>query len=119
MITDSRIVQSVELDTESWHSVAQRGVLPPSASVFISGYTSSAFRIAEFIALEHNMSRVLVIGSDSQVSREVGSALSATGFPMEYSAGHANVLQRLRKQSFGVVITSLLLPTIASSAVSS
>ena len=52
------------------------------------------------------MSRVLVIGSDSQVSREIGSALSATGFPMEYSAGHADALQRLRMRSFGVVITS-------------
>ncbi|MGA3318104.1 MAG: hypothetical protein ABSC64_16910 [Candidatus Korobacteraceae bacterium] len=43
------------------------------------------------------MSRVLVIGSDSQVNREIGSALSATGFPMEYSAGHADALQRLRR----------------------
>jgi anti-sigma regulatory factor (Ser/Thr protein kinase)/ActR/RegA family two-component response regulator len=52
------------------------------------------------------MSRVLVIGSDSQVSREIGGALSASGFPMEYSAGHADALQRLRMRSFGVVITS-------------
>jgi hypothetical protein len=35
------------------------------------------------------MSRVLVIGSDNQVSREIGSALPAAGFPIEYSAGHA------------------------------
>ena len=52
------------------------------------------------------MSRVLVIGSETQVSREIVSALSATGFPMEYSAGHADALQRLRMRSFGVVITS-------------
>lgn len=52
------------------------------------------------------MSRVLVIGSHSQVSREIGEALSAADFPMEYSAGHADTLRRLRMQSFGVVITS-------------
>ena len=52
------------------------------------------------------MSRVLVIDSDAQVSREIGRALSAAGFPMEYSAGHADALQRLRVRSFGVVITN-------------
>jgi anti-sigma regulatory factor (Ser/Thr protein kinase)/ActR/RegA family two-component response regulator len=52
------------------------------------------------------MSRVLVIGNQTQVSREVGSALSAAGLPLEYSAGHADTLQRLRKRSFGVVITN-------------
>ncbi len=52
------------------------------------------------------MSRVLVIGSDAQVSREIASALSSAGFPMEYSAGNADALQRLRMRSFGVVITS-------------
>src|SRR5271156_2366869 len=52
------------------------------------------------------MSRVLVIGSHIQVSREIGGALSAADFPMEYSAGHADALQRLRMRSFGVVITS-------------
>jgi DNA-binding NarL/FixJ family response regulator len=51
------------------------------------------------------MSRVLVIGSHIQVSREIGAALSAADFPMEYSAGHADALQRLRMRSFGVVIT--------------
>ena len=50
------------------------------------------------------MSRVLVIG-DCNVSREIGDALSAADFPMEYSAGHADALQRLRARSFGVVIT--------------
>ena len=52
------------------------------------------------------MSRVLVIGSGNKVSREIGDALSAAAFPMEYSAGHADALQRLRMRSFGVVITS-------------
>jgi anti-sigma regulatory factor (Ser/Thr protein kinase) len=52
------------------------------------------------------MSRVLVIGSEAQVSREIGEALSAADFPMEYSAGHADALQRLRMRSFGIVITS-------------
>jgi hypothetical protein len=52
------------------------------------------------------MSRVLVIGSEAQVSREIGAALSAADFPMEYSAGHADALQRLRVRSFGIVITS-------------
>ena len=52
------------------------------------------------------MSRVLVIGSHSQISREIGGALSAAGLPLEYSAGNADALQRLRMRSFGVVITS-------------
>jgi anti-sigma regulatory factor (Ser/Thr protein kinase) len=52
------------------------------------------------------MSRVLVIGSEAQVSREIGEALSAADFPMEYSAGDADTLQRLRVRSFGVVITN-------------
>ncbi len=52
------------------------------------------------------MSRVLVIGSQAQVSREIGDALTAADLPMEYSAGHADALQRLRMRSFGVVITS-------------
>ena len=52
------------------------------------------------------MSRVLVIGSEAQVSREIGGALSAADFPMGYSAGHADALQRLRVRSFGIVITS-------------
>ncbi|MGB0123793.1 MAG: ATP-binding protein [Silvibacterium sp.] len=52
------------------------------------------------------MSRVLLIGSQTDVSREIGDALSAARLPMEYSAGHADALQRLRARSFGVVITS-------------
>jgi DNA-binding NarL/FixJ family response regulator len=52
------------------------------------------------------MSRVLVIGSHAEVSREIGDALSAAELPMEYAAGHADALHRLRMRSFGVVITS-------------
>jgi anti-sigma regulatory factor (Ser/Thr protein kinase)/ActR/RegA family two-component response regulator len=52
------------------------------------------------------MSRVLVIGNEAQVSREIGDALSTADFPMEYSAGYADTLQRLRVRSFGVVITN-------------
>jgi anti-sigma regulatory factor (Ser/Thr protein kinase) len=52
------------------------------------------------------MSRVLVIGNHSQISREIGGALSAAGLPLEYSAGNADALQRLRMRSFGVVITN-------------
>ena len=52
------------------------------------------------------MSRVLVIGTDTPVSREIGDALSAAAFPLEYAAGDADALQRLRMRSFGVVITS-------------
>lgn len=51
------------------------------------------------------MSRILVIGNDTQVSREIGDSLCAVDLPMEYSAGHADTLQRLRMRSFGVVIT--------------
>jgi DNA-binding NarL/FixJ family response regulator len=52
------------------------------------------------------MSRVLIIGSHTQVGREIGDALSAADLPLEYSVGSADALQRLRAQSFGVVITS-------------
>ena len=52
------------------------------------------------------MSRVLVIGNDAQVSREIGAALVAANCPMEYAVGYADALQRLRKRAFGVVITS-------------
>jgi anti-sigma regulatory factor (Ser/Thr protein kinase) len=52
------------------------------------------------------MSRVLVIGNHTQVGREIGEALAANDFPMEYSVGHADALQRLRMRSFGVVITN-------------
>jgi len=52
------------------------------------------------------MSRVLLIGSDSHVSREIGDCLSRAELPVEHSAGHADTLQRLRVRSFGVVITN-------------
>lgn len=52
------------------------------------------------------MSRVLVIGSNDQISRKIGDALSAADVPLEFSPGHADALQRLRTRSFGVVITS-------------
>jgi anti-sigma regulatory factor (Ser/Thr protein kinase)/ActR/RegA family two-component response regulator len=55
---------------------------------------------------EPNMSRVLIIGSATSVSREIGEALSAAQLPIEYAAGHADALQRLRMRSFGVVITN-------------
>jgi anti-sigma regulatory factor (Ser/Thr protein kinase)/ActR/RegA family two-component response regulator len=52
------------------------------------------------------MSRILIIGSRTQESLEIGQALSAAELPVEYSAGHVDALRRLRAQSFGVVITS-------------
>lgn len=52
------------------------------------------------------MSRVLIIGSGAPVSREIGDALYLADFPMEYSSGNADALQRLRARSFGVVLTS-------------
>src|SRR5689334_6311228 len=52
------------------------------------------------------MSRVLVVGNDAEVSRKIGDALCASGFPMEYAAGHADALLQLRMRSFGVAITS-------------
>jgi anti-sigma regulatory factor (Ser/Thr protein kinase)/ActR/RegA family two-component response regulator len=51
------------------------------------------------------MSRILIIG-DQNLGREIGATLSAADMPVEYSAGHADALQRLRMRSFGVVITS-------------
>jgi anti-sigma regulatory factor (Ser/Thr protein kinase)/ActR/RegA family two-component response regulator len=51
------------------------------------------------------MSRVLIIGSHAPVSREVGDSLCAAGLPIEYAAGNADALKRLRIRAFGVVIT--------------
>jgi anti-sigma regulatory factor (Ser/Thr protein kinase)/CheY-like chemotaxis protein len=56
------------------------------------------------------MSRVLVVGSDNDITHLVGDALAAAGVPIDYAAGPAGALQRLRLRSFGVVITS---PTTA------
>src|SRR5215471_16230631 len=52
------------------------------------------------------MSRILVIANDNQVSQQIGAVLSSADFPIEYSKGYADALQRLRMRSFGVVITS-------------
>jgi DNA-binding NarL/FixJ family response regulator len=52
------------------------------------------------------MNRALIIGSHTLVSREIGVALKAAGLPMEYSAGPAHALKRLRARPFDVVITS-------------
>ena len=52
------------------------------------------------------MSRVLIIGDPSDLSGEIGTALSAADLPLEYAAGPADALQRLRIHSFGVVITN-------------
>ncbi len=52
------------------------------------------------------MSRVLIIGSRTGVSRDIGDAIAAVDLPVEYSAGHVDALRRLRAQAFGIVITS-------------
>lgn len=52
------------------------------------------------------MSRVLLIACDDPVSKEIGDALLAASFPMEYAAGHVDALHKLRMMSFGVVVTS-------------
>jgi len=51
------------------------------------------------------MSRILIIGN-REVSHEIGDALCAADLPMEYAAGPADALQRLRVRAFGVVVTS-------------
>ncbi len=51
------------------------------------------------------MSRVLIIGSDTQVARDIGEALATSDIPTEFAAGNADALQRLRIRSFGVIIT--------------
>ncbi|NYF89826.1 ATP-binding protein [Tunturiibacter empetritectus] len=51
------------------------------------------------------MSRVLVIGSDTQVAKSIGDALALARIPSDYASGHADALQRLRMRSFSVVIT--------------
>ena len=51
------------------------------------------------------MSRILVIAADNPISREIGEAIAASEVPVEYAAGHADTLSRLRMKSFGVVVT--------------
>ncbi|MBV8675462.1 MAG: ATP-binding protein, partial [Acidobacteriaceae bacterium] len=52
------------------------------------------------------MSRILIIHDDSQLSCEIGSILNKMDMPLEYAAGHADALRRLRMRSSDVVITS-------------
>jgi len=52
------------------------------------------------------MSRVLIIASQTSVSREVGELLTAAGVPLEYAAGHIDALHRLRCRAFSIIITS-------------
>jgi anti-sigma regulatory factor (Ser/Thr protein kinase) len=52
------------------------------------------------------MSRVLVIGSDNRSTHAIGDSLSAAGIPIEYVAGPVGALQRIRTDSFAIVITS-------------
>lgn len=52
------------------------------------------------------MSRILIIGTEADVSREIGRVLAEHEFPVEHADGDADALQRLRRRSFGVVITS-------------
>jgi anti-sigma regulatory factor (Ser/Thr protein kinase) len=52
------------------------------------------------------MSRVLLIASQSPVSREVGDILTDAGLEIEYAAGHIDALHRLRCSAFSVIVTS-------------
>jgi anti-sigma regulatory factor (Ser/Thr protein kinase) len=52
------------------------------------------------------MSRVLVIEGKNPVSREIGTALQSANMPIEYTAGNADAIYKLRLMSFGVVVTS-------------
>jgi anti-sigma regulatory factor (Ser/Thr protein kinase) len=40
------------------------------------------------------------------MSRSIGDKLTASGIPMEYAAGHADAMHRLRMRAFGIVITN-------------
>jgi anti-sigma regulatory factor (Ser/Thr protein kinase) len=52
------------------------------------------------------MSRVLVIDPENPVSQEIGEAVVGCGMPVEYAAGYADALHKLRAKAFGVVVTS-------------
>jgi DNA-binding NtrC family response regulator len=52
------------------------------------------------------MGLIFVMGSDTEVGRQIGGALSAADFPIEFSTGDVDALERLRMRPFGVVITS-------------
>jgi anti-sigma regulatory factor (Ser/Thr protein kinase)/CheY-like chemotaxis protein len=51
------------------------------------------------------MSRILIIEGQNHIGRNIGEILTAADLPIEYSAGHADALRRLRIRAFGVVIT--------------
>ena len=52
------------------------------------------------------MQQVLLIGTHPEISSTVASALAEVQCTFECAAGDADALRRLRKQAFGVVITS-------------
>src|SRR5271154_6218394 len=52
------------------------------------------------------MSRILIIEDHIHVSHAIGDNLATASLPLDYAAGNADALQRLRIHSFGVVITS-------------
>jgi anti-sigma regulatory factor (Ser/Thr protein kinase) len=54
------------------------------------------------------MRQVLLIGTDSDVNRSIGEALTKAGCSFEYAAGDADALRRIRRESFDVVVTSPL-----------
>jgi DNA-binding response OmpR family regulator len=52
------------------------------------------------------MSHVLVIECDTQMSHQIGDALSAAHFQVEYAASHSDAINLLRIRAFDVVVTS-------------
>lgn len=52
------------------------------------------------------VSRILIISDGCVMSGEIGAALTTIDIPLEYAAGHADALRRLRMRAFDVVITS-------------
>jgi anti-sigma regulatory factor (Ser/Thr protein kinase) len=52
------------------------------------------------------MSRILIIGEGNTIGREIGSKLSDSNIPVDFAAGRADALHRIRSRSFGLVITS-------------
>jgi DNA-binding response OmpR family regulator len=54
------------------------------------------------------MRRVLLIGTDSDLNRSIGTALSKAECTFECAAGDADALRRIRRESFDVMVTSPL-----------
>jgi len=54
------------------------------------------------------MRQVLMIGTDSDVNRAIGEALTKAGCTFECAAGDADALRRIRRESFDVLLTSPL-----------